>query len=89
MSNRKLIGDGVVGYIAKILWIDSMKDNPKHIRYYLGKYKIIVLEKILNKSYVVFLEKGVIGNQKIGYRETSYYEHVFLYTRNCWRERKE
>ena len=89
LSNRTLIDNTISGYIAKILWIDANKDNPEYIRYYLGKYKVIVLERILNKSYVVFLEKGIVGNQKIGYREAFYYEHIFLYTRNCYRNKRD
>ena len=55
-------------------------------RYYLGKYKVMVYERILNKSYVKFLEKGIVGNKKVGYREIG--EMLFVYTRTCWRVRK-
>lgn len=58
------------------------------LRYYLGKYKIMIYERILNKSYVKFLEKGIVGNKKVGYRETEIGEMLFVYTRNCWRVRK-
>lgn len=58
-------------------------------RWYLGKYAIGVIEVIANKSYVMFLEKGIIGNKKIGYREVEYGEKVFLYTRNCYKNKKE
>ena len=57
-------------------------------RYYLGKYKVRVLERIKNKSYVEFLEKGIVGNKKLGYRKTEIGERLFLYTRSCWRLRK-
>ena len=29
-------------------------------RYYMGKYKVRVLDRIGNKSYVEFLEKGIV-----------------------------
>ena len=59
------------------------------MRYYMGKFKVMVYEKILNKSYVEFLEKGIVGNKKLGYREVKKGEMLFVYTRTCWRERKE
>ena len=59
------------------------------IRYYLGKYKVRVLESISNKSYVEFLEKGIVGNKKVGYREVPKGERVFLYTRNCYKREKQ
>ena len=58
-------------------------------RYYMGKYKVRVLERISNKSYVEFLEKGIIGNKKVGYREALIGECIFLYTRNCYRTRRD
>ena len=58
-------------------------------RYYLGKYKVRVLERISNKSYVEFLEKGIVGNKKVGYREASKGERIFLYTRNCYKNKRD
>lgn len=57
-------------------------------RYYMGKFKVRVLDRIANKSYVEFLERGIVGNKKIGYRETEKGERLFVYTRCCWRDRK-
>ena len=57
-------------------------------RFYMGKYRVMVLDRVLNKSYVEFLEKGIVGNKKIGYRDTEIGECLFVYTRSCWRERK-
>ena len=61
----------------------------KNIRYYIGKYKIGTIEKIKNKSYVIFLEFGIIGNKKIGYRGINRGEKIFLYTRSCYKNRKK
>ena len=58
------------------------------IRYYLGKYKVRVLERISNKSYVEFLEKGIVGNKKVGYKEVHIGERMFLYTRNCYKNER-
>ena len=58
-------------------------------RFYLGKYRVRVLDRIKNKSYVVFLEKGIVGNKKVGYRVAEIGEEVFLYTRNCYRMRSD
>jgi len=55
------------------------------IRYYLGKYKIGIIDRVGNKSYALFLEKGFVGNRKVGYREAKRGEKVFLYTRNCYK----
>ena len=88
MIGKRIIADIVGRTMAEVLWIESNQNNPKHIRYYKGKYKIIILKRIRNKSYVVFLEKGIVGNQKMGYREAKRGEHIFLYTRSCWRNKK-
>lgn len=58
-------------------------------RYYMGKFKVRVLDRVANKSYVEFLERGIVGNKKIGYRETEIGERLFVYTRCCWRDRIE
>ena len=58
------------------------------VRYYMGKYRVRVLERIGDKTYVEFLEKGIVGNKKVGYREAKKGELLFLYTRSCWRVRK-
>ena len=55
-------------------------------RFYLGKYKVRVLERVSNKSYVCFLEKGIVGNKKVGYRSVERGETLFVYTRCCYRE---
>ena len=57
-------------------------------RFYMGKYRVRVLDRVKNKSYVEFLEKGIVGNKKIGYREAKKGELLFLYTRSCWRVKK-
>lgn len=57
-------------------------------RFYLGKYKVRVLERVSNKSYVCFLEKGIVGNKKVGYRSVEKGEALFVYTRCCWNHRR-
>ena len=57
-------------------------------RFYLGKFKVRVLESVSNKSYVCFLEKGIVGNKKIGYRIVEKGEALFVYTRCCWNHRR-
>ena len=59
------------------------------LRFYMGKYKVMVIDRVLNKSYVEFLEKGIVGNKKVGYRETEIGECLFVYTRSCWRNKKK
>ena len=58
-------------------------------RYYLGKYAIGIIERIKNKSYVIFLENGIIGNKKMGYRKANQGEKIFLYTRNYYTKKKD
>ena len=58
-------------------------------RYYMVKYKVRVLDRIGNKSYVEFLENGIVGNKKVGYREAFKGERIFLYTRNCYRSKRD
>lgn len=57
------------------------------VRWYLGKYLIGVIDRVGNKSYVIFLEDGIIGNKKVGYRTAECGEKVFLYTRNCYKNK--
>ena len=54
----------------------------------MGKYAIGIIETIANKSLVLFLEVGIVGNKKVGYRRVNIGERLFVYTRSCWRERK-
>ena len=58
------------------------------VRYYMGKYRVRVIERIANKSYVEFLEEGIVGNKKIGYRKAKKGELLFVYTRSCWGVKK-
>ena len=58
-------------------------------RYYMGKYAIGIIKTVANKSLVYFLEDGIIGNEKMGYREVKYGERVFVYTRCCHKNKRD
>ena len=85
------MSDNLLKLIIGLEVIKMISPIPVEIlfdRYYLGKYRVRLIERIANRSYVEFLEKGIIGNKKRGYREARIGEKVFLYTRNCYRERR-
>lgn len=39
------------------------------IRYYMGRHKIIIIEKDKKKALIMHLEDGYVGNKDLGYKK--------------------
>lgn len=60
------------------------------IRYWRGKFKIIIASRISPMKTVLIQvqECGVIGFKNLGYRVVCSYENVVCRIRDCWRNKK-
>ena len=58
------------------------------IRYYKGELKVKILNKAYRKAIIEYLEPGLVGNQKIGYKRVNKGHRDIVPIRMCWRNRK-
>lgn len=57
----------------------------KNIRYYMGRHAIEIIENKGNRKYIMHLEDGYVGNEKIGYKDVSYGDFDIVPTKLCRR----
>lgn len=56
------------------------------IRYYMGRHKIFIMNALGKKAVIQHLEKGIVGNKEIGYKEVNPYDKDIVLIRHCWRK---
>lgn len=67
----------------------KMKENRYYeIRYYLGKIKCKIIFHSERKCLIKYLENGLVGNKKVGYKEVNKYDKDITLTRFLWKKRK-
>lgn len=58
------------------------------IRYYIGRHQIQILIKYKNRALIRHLEKGYVGNKKLGYKNVNINDLDITMIRNCRKNKK-
>ena len=59
------------------------------LRYYLGRHRIVILIQVKNKALIMHLEKGFVGNIKLGYKDVNLLDLDITMIRFCRKNKKE
>lgn len=59
------------------------EEFKKMFRFYMGRHKIFITDIQGNKSMIIHLEEGFVGNKTEGYKKVKFPDMDITVTRNC------